>query len=168
MWMLIIVSLILLLFVSYFFMRNKKYKVEQDISIYKPKDFLLSKSERTVYNAVCGVSYRHNMKVFPKMRLTEFIWVPRDNRNAYLKIQGKFVDFLLVDSFRLHPKFAIFINNKENKAKMLSKVVIKSTLDAAGIKLIILPSEYSLDVRKIREIVEKALEDYYGHIKRAT
>ena len=160
MWLLVIVSLIVLLLVSYFFIRNKKYKVEQDSSIYKPKDFLLSKSERTVYNALCSVGYRHNMKVFPKMKLTDFVWVPRENRNAYLKIQGKFVDFLMVDRYRLHPKLAIFIDNRENKAKMSSKMAIKSTLDAAGIKLIILPSEYSLDVSKIIEIVEKTVGDY--------
>lgn len=166
MWLLVIVSLIILLLVSYFFIRNKKYKVEKDSSIYKPKDFLLSKSERTVYDALCSVGYRYNMKVFPKMKLTEFVWVPRNNRNAYLKIQGKFVDFLMVEKYRLHPKFAIFIDNEKNKAKMSSKMVIKSTLDAAGIKLIILPSEYSLDVHKIREVVEKTVADYHDHIKK--
>ncbi len=165
MWLIIIVSLIALLVVYYFFTKSSEYKIEDDRFSYKSKEFLLSKTEKVVYNAFCDYILRHNIraKIFPKIRLTDFLWPPKDNRNAYLRISGKFIDFLIVDEASLKPRIAIFIVNKDNNAKMFSLGVMEPALKSANIKLIKVQSGSVFNTEELNKTVEKALEGFVWH-----
>ncbi|AEA33183.1 DUF2726 domain-containing protein [Hippea maritima] len=136
MWMVVIASLILLIIVYYFFIKSSKFKEKDDTDVYKRKDFLLTKTEKVAFDKLNECLNKSNLTVIPKMRLTDFIWTPKENRNAYLKIQMKFVDFLILKTPQLHPVAAIFITNPENKAKMQSLEIIEPVLEKAQIKLI--------------------------------
>ncbi len=161
MWLVVIVSLVILVVVYYFFIKNKQYKVEGDDFSYKSKDFLLSKTERSVYETLCHyINHKKlRLKVFPKMRLTDFLWSPKDNRNAYLRISGKFVDFLIVDKIGLKPVVAIFIMNKDNRSKVLSLDIIEPALNNADIELIKIDSDIVFDERKIIDIIDSKLKE---------
>ncbi len=143
MWLIVIASLIVLMIVYYFFHKSKQYKVKDDLFSYKPKEFLLSRTEKTLYDELCRYisSKKLRLKVFPKIRLTDFIWSPKDNRNAYLRISGKFVDFLIVDDRSLKPLAAVFITNQDNKAKMFSLQIIEPALASSGIVLLRVASD---------------------------
>ncbi len=156
MWLIVIVSLIILVIVYYFITKNYSIKAKDDFDVYKTKDFLLNKTEKIAYDRILHF-FKEQKKPFtilPKVRLTDFIWTPKENRNAYLRIQTKFVDFLILSFPQLQPKLAIFIVNPENKAKMQSLNIIEPTLRSAGIKLIkIEPKEIFED-----ELIEKIKE----------
>ncbi len=161
MWLIVIVSLVVLVIVYYFFIKNKRYKVKDDDLSYKPKDFLLSKTERAVYETICNyIAENHiKIKVFPKMRLTDFLWSPKDNRNAYLRISGKFVDFLIVDKVGLKPIVAVFIMNRENKSKQSSLSVIEPALDHANIVLVKIDANHVFDAHIIKQSIENGLRE---------
>ncbi len=159
MWLIIVVSLVILIIIYYFFIKNKEYIVKDDATVYKAKEFLLSKTEKTVYDAL--QSYIQNnslhLKVFPKMRLTDFLWSPKEDRNAYLRISGKFVDFLIVEKPNMNPIIAIFIVNEENKAKMFSLNVIAPALNSANIKLVKIPSNIVFKRDQLYNIIKENL-----------
>ena len=127
-----------ILVVSYLCIRIIELRIKDEAETYRCKDFLLTKTEKVAYDKIKNFVDENRLPfaLFPKMRLTDFLWAPKENRNAYLKIQSKFVDFLVVQSPQLHPIFAIFIVNEENKSKMHSLEIIEPALNSAGIKLI--------------------------------
>ncbi len=170
MWLIVIVSLVLLIVTYYFFIKNKQYVVKDDRYSYKSKEFLLSKTEKVVYDTFVFFIHRKNLdfQIFPKVRLTDFLWSPKDNRNAYLRINGKFVDFLIVEKPRMNPVFAVFIINDENKTKMFSLNIIKPVLQSAGIKLIEIPSKIVFNYSELNAIVENVLEEYNGNKSKTT
>lgn len=136
--MIVIASLVLLVIVYYFFVKSSKFKEKDDTDVYKCKDFLLTKTEKVAFDKIKSYLDKNhlNLDVFPKMRLTDFVWTPKENRNAYLRIQMKFVDFLIVRTPQLHPIAAIFITNPDNKSKMQSLETIEPVLKHTKIKLI--------------------------------
>jgi len=138
MWLIVIAVLVLILVIAYLYTKMTKLRVKDELETYRCKDYLLTKTEKTAFDKIMKIieENRLPLSVFPKMRLVDFIWTPKENRNAYLKIQSKFVDFLIAQSPQLHPLIAIFIVNKENKSKMQSLEVIEPILKAAGVKLI--------------------------------
>ncbi len=138
MWLILIVSLIIVLTVAFFYTKMTRLKIKDEVEIYKCKDYLLTKTEKSAFDKIQQAIKQSNLPfmVLPKLRLTDFLWTPKENRNAYLKIQSKFVDFLVVKKPHLHPAFAVFIINEENKPKMQSLETIEPTLNTAGIKLI--------------------------------
>ncbi len=138
MWLIVVAVLILILIVAFLYTKMTKLKVKDELETYKCKDYLLTKTEKTAFDKIIKTIEENKLplSVFPKMRLVDFLWTPKENRNAYLKIQSKFVDFLVVQSPHLHPLLAIFIVNKENKAKMQSLEIIEPILNAANVKLV--------------------------------
>ena len=139
MWLLVVLLSILLIVIYYLYLKNKRIKVDENaIEFYKKKEFFLNKTEKTAYDFMLNFFKNNqlNLTVFPKVKLTDFLWAPKQNRNAYLKIQNRFVDFLVVDYPMLHPVCAIFIVNKENKSKMDSLPIIEDALKKAQIKLV--------------------------------
>ncbi len=161
MWSVVLVSLVIIVVVYYFFIKNKQCKVRNDDSSYKSKDFLLTKTERTVYETICHYIDNNHLrfKIFPKMRLTDFLWSPKDDRNAYLRINSKFVDFLVVDRANLKPVVAIFILNKENKAKMSSLDIIEPALKSAGVEFVKIDSSKIFEHGFIIDVLKKYLKD---------
>ncbi len=138
MWLIVIVVLVLILVIAFLYTKMTKLRVKDEIETYRCKDYLLTKTEKTAFDKIIKIieENRLPLNVFPKMRLVDFLWTPKENRNAYLKIQSKFVDFLIAQTPQLHPLIAIFIVNNENKAKMQSLEIIEPILNAAGVKLI--------------------------------
>ena len=165
MWLVVTASLAVLVVIYYLFIKSSEYKIKDDRFSYKSKEFLLSKTEKVVYNAFCDYISRHNirLKIFPKMRLTDFLWSPKDNRNAYLRINGKFIDFLFVEKSTLKPLIAIFIINKDSKAKMFSLDVIEPALESAKIKLVKISSSSVFNMEELNKTVKKALEGFVWH-----
>jgi hypothetical protein len=159
MWLVIVVSLVVIIVVYYFFIKNKQFKIDGSDLNYKHKDFLLSKTERSVYEFICNFIYENSLKlkVFPKMRLTDFLWSPKDNRNAYLRISGKFIDFLIVDRSGLKPVAAVFIINQENQAKMSSLSIIEPALKSADINLIKIESDLAFNRNRIMLLLQDNL-----------
>ncbi len=157
MWLIVLVSLVLVLVVAFFAIKNKECKVKDYDFHYKKKDYLLSSTEKIAYNNLCDSIYKSklNVKIFPKIRLTDFIWSPKNDRNAYLHISGKFTDFLIVTRRHLHPVATVFIINNDNKAKINSLAVIEPILNSADIKLIKIKQE---DVYN-RDMINKILSD---------
>ncbi len=138
MWLIVISVLILTVVVAFLYSTISKLKVKDEEEKYRCKDYLLTKTEKNAFDKLQSIIKENEFPfmVFPKMRLTDFLWSPKENRNAYLKIQSKFVDFLIVKLPQLHPAFAIFITNRDNKAKMQSLEIIEPALNKANIKLI--------------------------------
>ncbi len=165
MWLIIVVSLVILIIIYYFFIKNKECVIKDDKTAYKPKEFLLSKTEKIVYDAIHSYIQNNalNLKVFPKMRLTDFLWSPKNDRNAYLRINGKFVDFLIVEKPHMNPVAAVFIINDDNKSKMFSLNVISPALKSANIKLINIPSKIVFKQNELNDIIKKNMEEYYEH-----
>ncbi len=163
MWMIVIASIIILIVIYYFFIKNNQYTTSDDSVSYKSKEFLLSKTEKTVYDAFIRNISKNGLyiKVFPKIRLTDFLWSPKDNRNAYLRINGKFVDFLLVEEHSLNPIAAVFIVNADNKAKMFSMDVIEPALKSTSIGLIKIDSSIVFKQEQLNNFVKDSLEEYY-------
>jgi len=160
MWLVVVASLAVSVIVFFFVIKSRQYKVKDDLFSYKPKDHLLSKTERAVYETLRQIIARNKLqlRVFPKIRLTDFLWSPKDNRNAYLRISGKFVDFLIVGEHSLNPVACIFITNQENKSKMFSLNVIKPAVESAGIELIEISSDVVFDRKKLTEMLSEKLE----------
>jgi len=165
MWLIVVVSLVILIIIYYFFIKNKECTIKDDKTAYKPKEFLLSKTEKTVYDVIHSYIQNNalNLKLFPKMRLTDFLWSPKNDRNAYLRINGKFVDFLIVEKPHMNPVAAVFIINEDNKSKMFSLNIISPALKSANIKLISIPSKIVFKQDELRDIIKKNMEEYYGH-----
>ena len=159
MWLLIVVFLASTILVISLYVKHIKLKVDEDLDIYRCKDFLLNKTEKTAFDKINKIINRNklNLSVFPKTRLTDFLWTPKEDRNSYLKIQSKFVDFLIVKEPHLHPFLAIFIENKENKPKMNSLEVIEPILKKSGIKLLKIDAK-EIFTDKFEKIIEEALK----------
>ncbi len=138
MWLLILVFLASTILVAFLYIKYLKSRVKEDLDTYRCKDFLLTKTEKIAFDKINKIIEKGNLRisVFPKTRLTDFLWTSKENRNSYLKIQSKFVDFLIVKEPQLHPFLAIFIENKENKPKMNSLEIIEPVLKMSGIKLL--------------------------------
>ncbi len=162
MWLIVVSSLALIIIIYYFFIKNKECKIKDNEFSYKHKEYLLSKTEKVVYDSFYSYIQKNSLhlRIFPKMRLTDFLWSPKEDRNAYLRINGKFVDFLIVEMPNMNPLYAIFIVNTENKAKMFSLEIIEPALRSANIKLINISSNIVFKKAEINDIIKKSLEEY--------
>ncbi len=123
---------------------------------YSVKFFLLPKADRIVYEILRGYAEERGMVVFPRVRLTDFLWTPRQNRNAFLNIQNKFVDFLLVDSDKLRPVAAVFLRDSSIRSKVASEELIRTACNSAGLTFIEFEREES------REGIIEGLDIHLG------
>ncbi len=159
MWLIVVAILILMVVVAFLYTNVSKLKIKDEGETYRCKDYLLTKTEKNAFDKLQSLIKENHLPfmVFPKMRLTDFLWSPKENRNAYLKIQSKFVDFLIVRLPHLHPSLAIFITNTDNKAKMQSLETIEPALDKANIKLIKINAKDIFSERFIKIVKEELL-----------
>ncbi len=157
MWMVVVASLIVVTVVYYFFYKSRQFSVKDDLFSYRAKEFLLSRTEKALYDTICRYikTNKLKLKVFPRVRLTDFIWSPKDNRNAYLRISGKFVDFLIVEEQSLKPLAAIFITNEESRPKMFSLQVIEPALSSCNIELLTVSASEVFHSESVSQILEK-------------
>jgi len=158
MWLIVIAVLVLILIIAFLYTKMAKVKVKDELETYRCKDYLLTKTEKTAYDKIMKIIEENKLpfNIFPKMRLTDFLWSPKENRNAYLKIQSKFVDFLIVKLPHLHPSLAIFITNTDNKAKMQSLETIEPALNMANIRLLKINAK-DIFSERFKEIVKEEL-----------
>ncbi len=159
MWLLILVFLTSTILVVFLYVKHIKLKVNENLDMYRCKDFLLTKTEKIAFDKINTIIDKDKLclSVFPKTRLTDFLWTPKEDRNSYLKIQSKFVDFLIVKKPQLHPFLAIFIENKENKPKMNSLEIIEPVLKKSGIKLLKIEAK-DIFTDKFEKLIKEALK----------
>lgn len=124
------------------------------------KDYLLSKNERIIYEALLLYSKNLNLEVLPKMRLSEFIYVDRKNRNAFFMIQNKFVDFLIVDNVKIKPKFAIVLEKKNLKETNLE--LFENVFKEIKLRWILIGESEFGNILELKEKLKKILEEVYA------
>lgn len=146
---------ITIVFILWMVRKFKKLK-NPPMHMYTLKDYLLSRNERIIYEALLLYSKDINLEILPKMRLSEFIYVDKKNRNAFFLIQNKFVDFLIVDNVKIKPKYAIVLEKKNLKESNLN--LFEDLFREAKLKwLLIKESEFGNLVElkdKLKKIVE--------------
>lgn len=124
------------------------------------KDYLLSKNERIIYETLLLYSKNLNLEVLPKMRLSEFIYVDRKNRNAFFMIQNKFVDFLIVDNVKIKPKFAIVLEKKNLKETNLE--LFENVFKEIKLRWILIGESEFENILELKEKLKKILEEVYA------
>jgi len=160
-WYYISVLLIGLTVVFVLWMIRKFRKLKNpSIKKYTLKDYLLSKNERIVYETLLMYSKDFNLEVLPKMRLPEFIYVDKRNRNAFFIIQNKFVDFLIVDNVKIKPKFAIVLEKKNLKETNIE--LFENVFKEVKLKWVIIKESEFENPIELKNKLKKILEEAYA------
>ncbi len=160
-WYYISVLLIGLTVVFVLWMLRKFRKLKNpSIKKYTLKDYLLSKNERIVYEMLLMHSKDFNLEVLPKMRLSEFIYVDKRNRNAFFIIQNKFVDFLIVDNVKIKPKYAIVLEKKNLKETNLE--LFENVFKEVKLKWVIIKEFEFENPIELKGKLKKILEEAYA------
>ncbi len=107
---------------------------------YRRKDALLSKAEQSFYLVLLqtiGAEWR----AFPKVRLLDLVWLPRDTPNAQAhrnRVQSKHVDFVLCSSDSLRPVLVIELDDAshERDDRTARDAFVDRVLQSAGIPIL--------------------------------
>ncbi|EEG79109.1 DUF2726 domain-containing protein [Dethiobacter alkaliphilus] len=129
---------------------------------YKKKDFLLSKGDRALFNALNQLLGSRGYYVFAKVRMGDILYLPNntEKRQTYWnKIQGKSIDFLICDATYLRPRFAIEAGNSANNKSDF----VEQVFAAAGVPLVRVPKQQTYS----QESVEQALSQTLSQLEAA-
>ncbi|MBO8159569.1 DUF2726 domain-containing protein [Thermosyntropha sp.] len=126
---------------------------------YTKKTSILSAAEKDVYNLLNKTLPADNFKIFPKVRLSDFMQVDPHVQNSpeYVKrINSKSVDFLICHFESLEPLFIVQVHEGSNaKKEQIAENFLEKAAKTAGIPVLTLnfphlPSTQGL-IRKIKE-----------------
>ena len=81
---------------------------------YRTKNYLLTQAEKSFYNVLNHWNQNNDYYIFPKIRLADVLYLPKDtqNRQSYWnKIQSKHLDFVICDAQNIRPILAIELDD---------------------------------------------------------
>ena len=107
---------------------------------FRRKDYLLSKAERSFYLVLLQAVGAH-WRVFPKVRLIDLVWLPRDTPNAQShrnRVQSKHVDFVLCSNDALRPELVIELDDAshEREDRVDRDALVDRILQSAGLPIL--------------------------------
>jgi len=169
---LIFVSLIIL--ISIIAVLEKKYKFigpliqklqeqeqEEEIS-YRKNKYFLTDSEKNFFFILKPIADRHNLVLFPKVRLLDLFFVPKQDQSKRSRIIQKHVDFVLCESKNIDPVCAIelddYSHNYESRQKRDD--FVEKVFSSAGLPLVRIKTAYKYSPE---EIEKKILESINNH-----
>ena len=92
---------------------KKPIRIAQNLP-YHLKTNVLTKSEQKLYEALKPIIEKNNLVVFPKVRLADFIYCPKNTNDSYAwfnKIRAKHIDFLICNS-NTEPLLAVELDDE--------------------------------------------------------
>ncbi len=104
----------------------------RDILPYKKRDYLLSKSERSFYNALQKLLDQNDYSIFVKVRMLDLLYIPKSTEKLQSyqnKVQSKSIDFVVCSARYLTPLFVIeIVNSTSGKNDFVSQAFRDSGL----------------------------------------
>ncbi|HEU4760082.1 MAG TPA: DUF2726 domain-containing protein [Dehalococcoidia bacterium] len=128
---------------------------------YRRVDSLLTAAERSFYGVLVSVVDR-DVAVFPKVRLADLLWLPRDarDRRAHLnRVVSKHVDFVLCERRTLAPVLVIELDDSSHRARERRRrdAFVDQALRAAGLPLLRVPVRRSYPPHELADLIRLSL-----------
>lgn len=130
---------------------------------FRKKDYLLSMAERSFFEALSN-AVGHQYFVFPKVRLADLVYLPRDteNRQAHFnRVVSKHVDFVLCDPVQLKPLMVVELDDAlhESEDRQERDAFVDAALDAAGLAMLHVPAQRAYPQKELAELVGRKLAE---------
>ena len=152
--------------------KNREDKSQDDDDSNLPfglRSQMLSEPKALMYRALVASVASHAV-VFPKVRLSDFLFVSGggDDLRHAIKMDRKYVDFLLCDPFSMQPLLVIELGipESEGKKRRTRDPFITRALKTSGIKLLKVEAKGSYPVRELRELLLPYIEQQRDVVQR--
>lgn len=128
---------------------------------FRKKDYLLTKAERSFYNAL-RQAVAGEWVVFAKVRLLDLLWLPRGTSNSQAhrnRVQSKHVDFVLCEPDLLTPVLVIELDDAshERADRQDRDALVDAVLRSAGLPVLHAAARSSYVTADLARRIRKAI-----------
>ena len=131
--------------------------------VYVKKSFLLTDEEKNIYKNLQTIASRYNYVVFPKVKLTSVVYIPKGTSNwisLWNRISPRQVDFVICEVESLKPVVAVEISGGEEPdgAKIEKDEFVPRVLEKAGLSYLLMAPGDILNSDELTAILKPVIE----------